>query len=489
MAIVCPSCDHEAPAPTSVGAPCPKCGERLIVIDTRDPLIGSTIDGRFEIAAKLGQGGMGVVYRALQLSIGREVAVKVLDARMERDVAAVKRFFREAKLASALAHPNTVPIIDFGQDRDGRLYLVMELVKGKTLLAETVDVGPLPLARIVTIGVQLCEALEAAHGLAIVHRDLKLENVMLLDGPRDHVKVLDFGLARSLSDPNTHATGTGIISGTPRYMPPEVALEAAAPTAAQDMYALGVMLAELATGRALWAATTFEALITKKLAIETALVDVPPVLHPLVTSLLAIDPTQRPNASETRETLRALDVSAPSKPERVKQAAPESAPPKSAPELPDYSKAELVGIDELGGPPIAKSVVAVPAPPRELEVDSAWLAERSQKQAAYVPPVARKRRGNVAGVIVALLFIGLVTIGAYALYNYKRAPTNRLPAVGISIDVRSEAPLEVLIDGKRAGTTPFSLKLPTGSKPFTLTAPGVDDVRVVPDHDQTVELR
>src|SRR6185503_13597106 len=102
-----------------------------------------------------------------------------------------KRFFREAKLASSLAHPNMVPIIEFGQNADGRLFLAMELVKGRTLLEEINTVGALPLSRVIAIGVQLCDALDDAHGQHIVHRDLKLENVMLLDGKRDYIKILD----------------------------------------------------------------------------------------------------------------------------------------------------------------------------------------------------------------------------------------------------------------------------------------------------------
>ncbi|MBA2542003.1 MAG: protein kinase, partial [Deltaproteobacteria bacterium] len=128
MAMVCSNCEAVPAAGATSGSACISCGDRLIAVDTGDELVGKTIDGRFEVIAPLGRGGMGVVYRAKQLSIGREVAMKVLDRRIERDVAAVKRFFREAKLASTLQHPNTVPIIEFGQNADGRLFMVMELV-------------------------------------------------------------------------------------------------------------------------------------------------------------------------------------------------------------------------------------------------------------------------------------------------------------------------------------------------------------------------
>lgn len=278
------------------------------MVDTGDDLLGTTVDGRFEVLAPLGKGGMGVVYRAKQLSIGREVALKVLDRAIEKDVKAIQRFFREAKLASTLQHPNTVPVIDFGQNADGRLFLAMELINGTTLLGAINQQGAFPLARVVAVGTQLCDALEAAHDLQIVHRDLKLENVMLVAGKRDHVKVLDFGLARSLVDPTTAMTATGLVSGTPRYMAPEVALDGAPPAASQDMYAIGVMLAEMSIGRPLWSAPTMELLFIKKQDSESAIVDVPAALKPLVRSLLSDDPTRRPTAGQTRQLLRDLDA-------------------------------------------------------------------------------------------------------------------------------------------------------------------------------------
>lgn len=308
MAIVCSNCEVAPGASAQPGSACGACGERLIIVDTTDDLVGQKIDGRFEVLAPLGKGGMGVVYRARQLSIGREIALKVLDRRIEKDVKSVQRFFREAKLASTLQHPNTVPIIDFGQNTDGRLFLAMELINGSTLLDAINAGGAMPVPRVVEIGVQLCDALEAAHDLHIVHRDLKLENAMLLAGKRDHVKVLDFGLARSLVDPSTAMTATGLVSGTPRYMAPEVALDGAAPAPSQDMYALGVMLAEMSIGRPLWGAQSLELLFTKKLDTETSIAEVPAALKPLVRLLLSNEPGMRPTAGQTRSLLRDLDA-------------------------------------------------------------------------------------------------------------------------------------------------------------------------------------
>ncbi len=533
MAIVCSSCDHVPAADANAGSPCSRCGERLITVDTDEDLTGKNIDGRFHVKARLGNGAMGVVYRAIQLSIGREVALKVLDRRIERDVAAVKRFFREAKLASALAHPNTVPIIDFGQNQDGRLYLVMELVRGKTLLDEINQCGALPLTRVIAIGVQLCEALEVAHGLSIVHRDLKLDNVMLLDGRRDHIKVLDFGLARSLTDTAMNATATGMISGTPRYMPPEVALEGAAPNPSGDMYAVGVMLAELSIGKALWVAPTFEALFVQKLESRHALDGVPAVLRPLVERLLQRNPAARPDAPATRAALRAIDPSRTAGAKSVLSLDLEGEPahellelaePHPATAFPGLSAASLVSLDELSAPPtpatpIAASVPApfepaapsppaaepkprvsprlelqfVPPPDSEsapLELEAGWSKQRIDKQRAAVPsPIAK--RGN-AGVLVALLLIALIGGGAVFAYQYTKSSPDRLPGGGVSIRITAGGPVspshEVSIDGQKAGKTPFSFKLPKGTKPILITSPGLGPRQIVPDHDQTVDL-
>src|SRR5947207_2878617 len=156
---------------------------------------------------------MGTVYRALQRSVGREVAVKLIDQRYASDPMGVRRFLREARLASQLSHPNTVGVLDVGQSRDGRLFIAMELVRGRTL-AEVIDKeAPLSVARAAGICVQLCDALEAAHKLEILHRDLKPSNIMVLDDPpgRDRVKILDFGLAKSLAEEESQVTATGFV--------------------------------------------------------------------------------------------------------------------------------------------------------------------------------------------------------------------------------------------------------------------------------------
>jgi len=291
VSVFCPSCDAEAAADEKV---CPKCGAKLVIVRMKDNLLGTVVDNRFEIQKRIGEGGMGTVYQAWQRSIGREVAIKMIDQRVAGDMTAAKRFLREARLASALSHPNTISMIDFGQCDDGRLFIAMELLRGQTL-DKVLEGGPLPHDRVLRIAIQICDALVAAHKLQIIHRDLKLENVMLLDDVSrgDFVKVLDFGLAKSLTQSDGHSTRAGIVVGTPQYLTPET-MTGAPPTVSNDLYALGVMLGELCSGHQLWSTTDFTELCGQKLQRAPDLADVPEPLRSLIRKLIAPKLEQRP---------------------------------------------------------------------------------------------------------------------------------------------------------------------------------------------------
>ncbi len=223
-----------------------------------DDWIGSVLEGRYEIEAKLGEGGIGRVYRARHLKLGRPVAVKVLLERFRGTEAVRARFEREAQTLSALQHPNIVTVTDYGVLQDpiaaGCPYLVMELVDGSDLDV-LLEQGLIPIERAVGLMIQVLRSLAYAHESGIVHRDLKPGNALLrvLPDGSDHVEVLDFGLAKFL-DEGTEAspaspklTRAGTILGTPAYMAPEQ-VEAAACDARTDVYAAGVMLFELLTG-------------------------------------------------------------------------------------------------------------------------------------------------------------------------------------------------------------------------------------------------
>jgi predicted Ser/Thr protein kinase len=218
-----------------------------------DPLIGRKLDGRYEVVGRLGEGGVGVVYRGRQTQLGRFVAIKVL----QQDAAASpewrRRFEREARALSALAHPNVVPVTDSGID-NGVPFLVMELLQGKTL-AELLNKAPLPLERALDIARQLLRGLAFAHGKGIVHRDLKPANVFLqaLPDQTDHVRLLDFGMAKFLDGSTSRSiaetqTRAGAVFGTPAYMSPEQA-KGGTIDARTDVYAAGALLFELLAGR------------------------------------------------------------------------------------------------------------------------------------------------------------------------------------------------------------------------------------------------
>ncbi|HTM22077.1 MAG TPA: protein kinase, partial [Kofleriaceae bacterium] len=286
---------------------------------TVDPLLGRTIGG-FTLRRRLGAGGMGAVYLAWQHSVGREVAVKVIGDRVVRDFAVVRRFLREAKLASRLSHPHVVTIHDFGQSEDGLLYLVMELLDGPTLHEILRRDKVVPPARAVAVAIQLCDALEAAHALSVIHRDLKPSNVVLLDrgGGRDFVKVLDFGIAKSLSedDASTTLTHSDQVVGTPAYMAPESSVDGRA-DARSDLYSLGVMLYRMLAGKLPFESRDVRTLISMHAdQPPPPLTGVPAPITAVVERLLAKAPEARfASAAATRVALEEA-LRAPAEPER-----------------------------------------------------------------------------------------------------------------------------------------------------------------------------
>jgi serine/threonine-protein kinase len=195
-----------------------------------DKLVGQTLDGRYYVQKKIGEGGMGVVFSARHAVIERPLAIKVLKREVMRDTATIRRFVQEAKAASRIGHPNIVDVTDFGTTPDGMTYSVMEYVTGQTLGAALRAGAPFALPRAARIAAQIARALGAAHDKGIVHRDLKPENVFLVDrdGRPDFVKIVDFGIAKVTpaggQKPNEpRLTRAGSVFGTPEYMAPEQA--------------------------------------------------------------------------------------------------------------------------------------------------------------------------------------------------------------------------------------------------------------------------
>ncbi|MEO8552174.1 MAG: protein kinase [Kofleriaceae bacterium] len=287
---------------------CPTDGTRLVKLVAKpDSLIGRIFDNRYEVRSVLGNGGMGTVYRGWQLSVDREVAIKVIHPKLATVRSIAKRFLREARLSSRLQHPAIVSVFDFGQGDDGVLYIVMEFLRGRPLADELKRGQPMTVQRLVRIGTQICEALEAAHAEGIVHRDLKPHNVMLLEG--DRVKVLDFGLAKSFAADESGITGTDALLGTPQYMPPEQILGKPIDQRA-DIYAFGCILYQMIAGT-----TPFDSNLPTNALLGMHLHDaapplpdaVPRPLASLVARCLAKDPLERPaSAALVRMALEAL---------------------------------------------------------------------------------------------------------------------------------------------------------------------------------------
>ena len=220
-----------------------------------DKLIGQTLDGRYYVEKKIGEGGMGVVFSARHAVIERPLAIKVLKREAMRDTATIRRFVQEAKAASRIGHPNIVDVTDFGTTPEGMTYSVMEFVPGTTLGAALRVGAPFVASRALRIAAQIARALDAAHDKGIVHRDLKPENVFLLDrdGRTDFVKIVDFGIAKVAPPPGKtnepRLTRAGSVFGTPEYMAPEQAAGRSDTDGRVDIYALGVILYEMICGR------------------------------------------------------------------------------------------------------------------------------------------------------------------------------------------------------------------------------------------------
>ncbi len=219
-------------------------------------LVGQTLDGRYLIERRIGEGGMGVVYAARHLVIERPLAIKVLKREVARDQSTIKRFVQEAKAASRIGHPHIVDVTDFGTTPDGLTYSVMEYIDGTTLSSAIKLSAPFALERALPIAAQIAQALAAAHDKGIVHRDLKPENIFLIsrDGRRDFVKIVDFGIAKVTpidNQPNDgpRLTRAGAVFGTPEYMAPEQAAGRSDTDRRVDVYALGTILYEMLTGR------------------------------------------------------------------------------------------------------------------------------------------------------------------------------------------------------------------------------------------------
>lgn len=274
---------------------------------TADPFIGKHIE-KYKIIGKIGEGGMGIVYKAEHIHIGKKVALKILreDYTKKQDV--VERFKQEARSASIIGHPNIIDVTDFGYTHDGRVFFVMELLGGEDMATILENDRILDYKRAIKISRQICHALNAAHKKGIIHRDMKPENIFITDpGTREEkIKILDFGIAKMsvLDQEGRKLTRTGVVFGTPEYMSPEQA--AGKPVDNKiDIYALGIILYEMLTGKVPFTGDTFMSILSKHIfenvpPLKEACpgLDIPEALEKLIYKCLEKEPENRIGSAE-----------------------------------------------------------------------------------------------------------------------------------------------------------------------------------------------
>src|SRR5262249_30614520 len=268
---------------------------------TRDALVGKILADTYEIVDRIGEGGMGVVYRARQISVDRIVAIKVLNAQVAQDPQWVGRFINEAKACSKLQHPNTVRLFDFRQTREGLLFMAMEFLDGQSIRTAIDRYGRFQPVRVLRIISQCCQSLAEAHNLGIIHRDIKPDNLFLVTvgGQQDYVKVLDFSVAKlKQASGSAMQTQAGVVFGTPNYMSPEQG-RGLPLDARSDIYALGIVAYEMLMGRPPFSSQNpMEVLAMHVRTPVPPLVGVPDPIAQVVMRALSKDPAHRQQNAE-----------------------------------------------------------------------------------------------------------------------------------------------------------------------------------------------
>ncbi|MCC6557970.1 MAG: protein kinase [Polyangiaceae bacterium] len=367
-------------------------------------MIGKVVAGRYRLEARLGEGGMGIVYRARHVLIERVVALKLIRPDLRGETHLRQWMLREARAANRVDHAHIIDIHDIGETEEGELYLVMEYLVGTALSAELAR-GPMPIARSVDILEQMCAALARAHDLGVVHRDLKSDNILLTQrgGRKDFVKILDFGLAAIARDPRLAPKGA--VFGTPEYMSPEQARgDEAGPQS--DLYALGVLFFEMLTGQLPFRANDRDTLLEMQ---RTHPPPRPRSIRPdahaqgeaIVLRLLEKDVRKRyRDAHHLQEELKALQRSLPTQAWEMEGAEhvplpPPPPPPQSAGVIEWASRAALFSRM------VSRAYASGQVPPEvQTGVSQAWdLAARANRLEGEVAALTRKlealeRRGR-----------------------------------------------------------------------------------------------
>jgi serine/threonine protein kinase len=389
----------EASFGVTAAGPTPAAGTAAFAFTaglTQTDLTGVTLSGRYLVTRKVGQGGMGAVYEATHTLIGKRVAVKVLLEKYAQREALVKRLKQEAQLASSIGNEHIIDITDFGNTDDGRTFVVMEFLEGESLAECLSRETKLPEQRILRVGSQVASALAAAHAKGVVHRDIKPENIFLLKRKdQDFVKVVDFGISKSLRQSSedeeaVRLTQTGMVLGTPLYMSPEQARGDDDLDHRVDIYALGIIMYEVASGRVPFAGNNYLSVISQVLnEVPTPLREIRPELseefEAIVNKAIAKNRNDRyDNATEMLNDITAVLDDPTHSTERAKITGPRRLLPK-APKIPKIAWA-------IGGAGIAVAAVTI--------IVSLLMGSKAKKQRVVDKPVAALSDAAVQGVTV-----------------------------------------------------------------------------------------
>ena len=426
-----------------------------------DPLIGRVLEDKYGINSVLGEGGMGVVYRARRLRIGDEVAVKVLHPKFVKDEATLERFRREARAAAMLHHPNVVTIYDYGEGStaEAPAFIVMELVGGISLRDVLEREQRLAPDRAVALMREICNGVGAAHRNHIIHRDLKPDNIIVLPagahGENETAKVLDFGIAklRDLAG-EMHLTQTGMVMGTPYYMSPEQC-RAEPLDPRSDVYSLGALLYEMLAGDPPFVANTLTGVVAKHLTEPPPPLPyhlgVPAAVEAVIGRALAKDPNLRqPDATMLARDLQAAMTA------NLTQPLGRSQYDGGAGQATQVFHPPVATVQQSGGYPT--SVQAGPyqtTPP---------LAPRPTVQ-EHLPERKSKTGLIVAGVLSLLILIGLGIIAVLVMTNRRPAPSSSAIVTNPGSAVQPINPTPLPTNANRtepAATTPATPADPKG---------------------------
>jgi eukaryotic-like serine/threonine-protein kinase len=448
----------------------------------KDAVIGKRF-GSYVVEALIGAGGMGAVYRAVQPEIGKQVAIKFLSAQLSAHPELVQRFFAEARSVNLIQHDNIVDIFDFGSG-NGVSWFVMELLRGKSLTAVLAYEGRVSVPRTVDICAQVADAIAAAHGRGIIHRDLKGDNIFLVSigGRGDFVKILDFGIAK-LSDPGSLGgaapyshTQTGAILGTPGYMSPEQGTGGTV-DGRTDIYALGVIAYRMLVGKLPHEGINHLEIVQKQLTRDPLPLlqlrpDMPAPLADLVHQMLARAPEARPQKmQEVRDRLRAI-----------------------------------VPLLE-GRPPSQKFAVESATMPSAATTLSSASGQVRTREALLAAGIGRRSFGPILAAAGGVAVIAAVVVGALLWPRHPAPvvappPPANLPTVATAPPAKVEAPKSgfdclvetdppgaaVLRGGKLLGETPVTLRLKDDPTTVTvrLAGYGDEDLEVARDTEHAI---